>query len=78
MDVLALLAQYKEEPESEAQLKSLLPLIVSCFGANKSVPEIMEELKKHQQSADPEGIFFFFRFQMNGIVIMSTNLLSIT
>lgn len=64
-DVLALLAQYKKEPESEAQLKLLLPHIVSCFGATKSVPEIVEELRKHQQSADTGGILFCFRFQMN-------------
>lgn len=51
-DVHALLAQFKKEPELEAQLKLLLPQIVSSFGANKSVPEIIEALKKHQLSAD--------------------------
>ncbi|XP_020241849.1 3-hydroxyisobutyryl-CoA hydrolase-like protein 3, mitochondrial [Asparagus officinalis] len=51
-DVIALLAQYKKEPESEAQLNLLLPHIVSCFGANKSVSETIEELKKLQQHAD--------------------------
>lgn len=51
-DVQALLAQFKKEPESEAQLKLLLPQIVSSFGANKSVSDIIESLKEHQLSAD--------------------------
>jgi len=58
-DILALLAQHKEEPESEAQLKLLLPHIVSCFGENRSISKIIEELKKHQESADSGGILFF-------------------
>ncbi|OVA13879.1 Crotonase superfamily [Macleaya cordata] len=51
-DVKALLAEYSKAPESEPQLKLLLPQIVSSFGSHKSVIEIIEELKKHQQSTD--------------------------
>lgn len=51
-DVKALLAKYSSHPESEPQLKLLLPHIVSCFGANKSVNETVEELKKHQHSSE--------------------------
>ncbi|OMO58080.1 3-hydroxyisobutyryl-CoA hydrolase-like protein 3, mitochondrial-like isoform 1 [Corchorus olitorius] len=51
-DVTGLLAKYSNNPESEAQLKLLLPHITSCFSSDKSVKEIIEELKKHQQSAE--------------------------
>ncbi|MBA0668906.1 hypothetical protein Goklo_001780 [Gossypium klotzschianum] len=51
-DVTTLLAKYNSDPESEAQLKLLLPQITSCFNANKSVKEIIEDLKKHQQSTE--------------------------
>ncbi|XP_058074719.1 3-hydroxyisobutyryl-CoA hydrolase-like protein 3, mitochondrial isoform X1 [Magnolia sinica] len=51
-DVQALLAQYRKELESEAQLKLLLPQIVSSFGTHKPVTEIIEELKKHQLSTE--------------------------
>nr|XP_018684763.1 PREDICTED: 3-hydroxyisobutyryl-CoA hydrolase-like protein 3, mitochondrial isoform X2 [Musa acuminata subsp. malaccensis] len=50
-DIQALLAGHKKEPESEAQLKMLLPQIISCF-ANKSISETIEELKRHQASSD--------------------------
>ncbi|XP_077225193.1 3-hydroxyisobutyryl-CoA hydrolase-like protein 3, mitochondrial isoform X1 [Tasmannia lanceolata] len=51
-DVQSLLAEYTKEPESEAQLKVLLPQIISSFGTHKSVIEIMEDLKTHQLSTD--------------------------
>lgn len=51
-DIKALLANYSCNPESEPQLELLLPQIVSTFGANKSVIEIIKELEKHQLSAD--------------------------
>ncbi|MQL88698.1 hypothetical protein Taro_021265 [Colocasia esculenta] len=52
LDVQAVLATHSEQPESEAQLKLFLPQIMSSFGACKSVMEIVENLKKHQQSTD--------------------------
>ncbi|KAI8565555.1 hypothetical protein RHMOL_Rhmol03G0269300 [Rhododendron molle] len=51
-DISALLAKYSSNPESEPQLKLLLPLIASSFGGNKSVNETIQELKKHQLSSD--------------------------
>nr|XP_043626071.1 3-hydroxyisobutyryl-CoA hydrolase-like protein 3, mitochondrial [Erigeron canadensis] len=51
-DLQSILAKYSSNPESESRLKLLLPHIVSTFGANKSVKEIMEDLEKHQQNAD--------------------------
>ncbi|KAH7842868.1 hypothetical protein Vadar_009944 [Vaccinium darrowii] len=51
-DISALLAKYSSNPESEPQLKLLLPLIASCFGGNKTVNETIEELKKHHLSSD--------------------------
>ncbi|KAL6330781.1 hypothetical protein AAG906_009209 [Vitis piasezkii] len=51
-DIRELLVKYSHDPESEAQLKLLLPQIVSTFSADKSVNEIIEELKKHQLSTD--------------------------
>ena len=53
--IRALLAKYSSDPESEPQLKLLLPQIVSSFGGNKSVHEIIEELKRHQLSTDATG-----------------------
>lgn len=55
-DIKVLLARFESNPESEAQLKLLLPQIVSSFGGNKSVTEIIGELKKHQSSTDPNGM----------------------
>ncbi|KAJ8750431.1 hypothetical protein K2173_015570 [Erythroxylum novogranatense] len=51
-DIKELLSKYSNQPESEAQLKLLLPRIISTFSSNKSIKEIFEELKNHQQSAD--------------------------
>ncbi|KAI3928794.1 hypothetical protein MKW98_024395 [Papaver atlanticum] len=51
-DVNGLLAEYNMKPESDSQLELLLPQIVSSFGSLKSVIEIVEELKKLQQSTD--------------------------
>ncbi|KAL6602930.1 hypothetical protein ACP70R_043291 [Stipagrostis hirtigluma subsp. patula] len=51
-DVESVLTGYKKEPESEPQLKKLLPNIVSCFSPDKSVAESVEELKKCSQSGD--------------------------
>ncbi|ERN06049.1 3-hydroxyisobutyryl-CoA hydrolase-like protein 3, mitochondrial isoform X1 [Amborella trichopoda] len=51
-DVQALLSKYSKEPESEAQLKLLLPQIVSSFGKHKSVIRTIKELKQHQLSSE--------------------------
>ncbi|XP_038710082.1 3-hydroxyisobutyryl-CoA hydrolase-like protein 3, mitochondrial isoform X3 [Tripterygium wilfordii] len=51
-EIKALLAKYSSDPDSEPLLKMFLPQIVSCFGGNKSVKEIIEELKKHQLNGD--------------------------
>ncbi|XP_061344921.1 3-hydroxyisobutyryl-CoA hydrolase-like protein 3, mitochondrial isoform X2 [Gastrolobium bilobum] len=55
-DIKVLLARYESNPESEAQLKLLLPQIISSFGGNISVTETIEELKKHQSSTDPNVV----------------------
>ncbi|KMT03021.1 hypothetical protein BVRB_8g195840 [Beta vulgaris subsp. vulgaris] len=51
-DIAALVSKYSTQPESEPQLKVLLPHIASTFDAKKPVSEIYEELRKHQQSSD--------------------------
>ncbi|XP_021764486.1 3-hydroxyisobutyryl-CoA hydrolase-like protein 4, mitochondrial isoform X2 [Chenopodium quinoa] len=51
-DVAAILSNYSIKPHHEPRLKLLLPYIASAFNANKSVSEIIEELKRHQQSSD--------------------------
>ncbi|KAH0651758.1 hypothetical protein KY284_031670 [Solanum tuberosum] len=51
-DIKELLAKYSTNPDSESRLKSLLPRIISTFGGNKPVKNIIEELENHQQSAD--------------------------
>ncbi|XP_059638082.1 3-hydroxyisobutyryl-CoA hydrolase-like protein 3, mitochondrial isoform X1 [Cornus florida] len=55
-NISSLLAKYSSDPESEPQLKLLLPQIVSSFGANMPVIETIEELKKHEQSTDPKVV----------------------
>ncbi|CAN4116191.1 unnamed protein product [Withania somnifera] len=52
VEIKELLAKCSSNPDTEPRLKSLLPRIVSTFGGNKSVREILEELENHQQSAD--------------------------
>ncbi|KAI3513765.1 hypothetical protein L1887_11909 [Cichorium endivia] len=52
LEVEEILGKYSRSPESEARLKLLLPHIVSTFGANKSVTEIMEDLEKNLKSDD--------------------------
>ena len=54
-EVQATLEKYSSNPESEPRLKLLLPHIVSTFGSNKSVKEIMDELEKYQESDDATG-----------------------
>ncbi|XP_044464138.1 3-hydroxyisobutyryl-CoA hydrolase-like protein 3, mitochondrial isoform X3 [Mangifera indica] len=51
-DIKTLLAKHNSDPESEAQLKFFLPQIISSFGSEKSVKDIIEELKKHQSSSE--------------------------
>ncbi|CAN4123935.1 unnamed protein product [Withania somnifera] len=51
-EIKALLAKYSTNPDSESRLKSLLPRIISTFGGNKPVKNIIEELEKHWQSSD--------------------------
>ncbi|KAK6126900.1 hypothetical protein DH2020_039357 [Rehmannia glutinosa] len=51
-DIRALLERYSRNPESESRLKLLLSQIVSTFGSNKSIKEVMEELENLQLSGD--------------------------
>ncbi|KAM5547671.1 3-hydroxyisobutyryl-CoA hydrolase-like protein 3, mitochondrial [Rosa sericea] len=51
-DIKTILAKFSSNPDSESQLKQFLPQITSSFGANKSVIETIEELKKYQSSSD--------------------------
>ncbi|KAL9224030.1 hypothetical protein vseg_000105 [Gypsophila vaccaria] len=51
-DIASVLSKYSTQPESEPSLKLLLPQIASTFEANKSVSQIVEELKRHQNSSD--------------------------
>lgn len=50
--VQKLLTDNHKEPESESQLKVLLPAISACFSNDKSVVASIEELKKQQLSSD--------------------------
>ena len=56
-DIKVLLASYESNPDSEAQLKLLLPQIISSFGRNKTVTETIKDLKQHQSSTDSNGMF---------------------
>ncbi|XP_047940799.1 3-hydroxyisobutyryl-CoA hydrolase-like protein 3, mitochondrial isoform X3 [Salvia hispanica] len=51
-DIRALVEKYSRNPESEPRLKLLLPRIISTFGSNKSVKEVIKELENHQLSGD--------------------------
>ncbi|KAK1312672.1 hypothetical protein QJS10_CPA07g00511 [Acorus calamus] len=51
-DVTAVLAEYEKQPESEAHLGLLFPQIVSSFGSQKSVIQIIEDLQKQQLSTE--------------------------
>ncbi|KAL9242387.1 hypothetical protein vseg_016391 [Gypsophila vaccaria] len=51
-DIDELISKYSTQPESEPPLNLLLPQIASTFKANKSVSQIIEELKSHQDSSD--------------------------
>ncbi|XP_019151243.1 PREDICTED: 3-hydroxyisobutyryl-CoA hydrolase-like protein 3, mitochondrial isoform X1 [Ipomoea nil] len=51
-DIQKLLEKYSSSPDSEPRLKLLLPRIISTFGGNKTINEIMKELENHQESAD--------------------------
>lgn len=50
--VQKLLTDYHKEPESESQLKALLPAIIACFSRDKSVMASIEELNRQQLSSD--------------------------
>lgn len=60
-DIQKLLEKYSNSPDSEPRLKLLLPRIISTFGGNKTINEIMKELENHQESADTLGKFFVQR-----------------
>ncbi|XP_031096216.1 3-hydroxyisobutyryl-CoA hydrolase-like protein 3, mitochondrial isoform X1 [Ipomoea triloba] len=51
-DIQKLLEKYSSSPDSEPRLKLLLPRIISTFGGNKAINDIMKELENHQESAD--------------------------
>lgn len=64
VEVQEILAKHSSDPESEPRLKLLLPHIVSTFGGNKSVKEIMEELEKNQRSDDPTGMITLLKYSI--------------
>lgn len=61
-EIKTLLEKYSTDPDSESRLKSLLPRIISTFGGNKSVKNIIEELENHQLSADTLGMIVHLAF----------------
>lgn len=82
-DIKALLGKFSSNPDTEAQQKLFLPLIISSFGANKSVTETVEELKKHQQSSDATSKFldavlllWFLPFILNYTLCLNSIFLS--
>ncbi|KAK8941953.1 hypothetical protein KSP40_PGU010308 [Platanthera guangdongensis] len=54
LNVQTILSQYIMEPDSDAQLKLLLPHIVSSFGREKTVSETVKELKQQKLNADAQ------------------------
>ncbi|KAH9605033.1 hypothetical protein KSS87_005104 [Heliosperma pusillum] len=51
-DVAEVVSKYSTQPETEPQLKLLLPHIASTFEPNKSISKIVEDLKRNQDSSD--------------------------
>ncbi|KAL7134721.1 hypothetical protein ABFS83_11G045100 [Erythranthe nasuta] len=51
-DIKSLLERYSKNPESEPRLKLLLPRIISTFGSNKPIKEVIKELENDQLSGD--------------------------
>ncbi|XP_047333003.1 3-hydroxyisobutyryl-CoA hydrolase-like protein 3, mitochondrial [Impatiens glandulifera] len=76
-DVAAILTKYSNDPDSETQLKALLPQITSSFAGNRSVNEIVEDLKRHQQSGDT-AISEFAKDALSGLSKAAPFSLSLT
>ncbi|CAN6699491.1 unnamed protein product [Malus baccata var. baccata] len=55
-DIETTMVKFTSNPDSEAQLKTILPQITSAFGADKLVLETIDELKKQLQSSDATGL----------------------
>lgn len=78
LEVEEILGKYSRNPESEPRLKLLLPHIVSTFGSNKSVKEIMEDVEKNQKNDDPlgkiimENLNFHHCIKFNLLYLMSS------
>jgi 3-hydroxyisobutyryl-CoA hydrolase len=69
-DVESLLGKYSSNPpESELQLKSMLPQIVSTFGAanNKSVADIIKDLEEQQRNSTDKAVAEWAKEALAGI-----------